>query len=122
MKTGLRVKREGCTRLVVLVGRYALKFPRFDLSWKLGLQGMLCNMQEAEFGRGEWPELAPITFAIPGGFLVIQRRCEPMPDDVWATFNARKFIRRREYHLPVEEKQDSFGILDGQIVAFDYGS
>lgn len=110
----------GCTRVVLLVGRYAFKFPNWRYSWRNFLNGLLCNMQEIEFATTKWPELCPIVFSIHGGWLVIMKRARVMTDSEFEGFDATEFIR--EKHLPVELKADSFGFLDGRVVAVDYGS
>jgi hypothetical protein len=38
--------------------------------WEFLLRGLLSNMQEREFAGEDWPELCPVRFSIPGGFLV----------------------------------------------------
>lgn len=120
--TGAEWNRIGITREVILIGRYALKVPKLIYGWRLFLCGLLANMQEAEFGKSGWAQLCPVVWSIPGGWLVVQRRADPMTDDVWTNFDAEAFCVTDDYILPVEFKQDSFGILDGRIVAVDYGN
>lgn len=40
----------------------------------------------------------------------------------WVEFDAVAWRERPDGRIPVEIKRDSFGILDGRIVAVDYGS
>lgn len=130
--------RDGVTREVFLVGRYALKIPKLIYGWRLFLQGLLCNMQEAQWGRSDMSEFCPVVFYIPGGWLVVMRRAAPLTEDQWRAFmqdrvaaNAIKSYDARdqieswtggEYVVPAEIKQDSFGMLDGRVVVLDYGS
>ncbi len=112
----------GASRHVLLTRRYAFKFPNFRWGWRPFLNGLLANLQEREFGATKWPELCPITFSIPGGWLVVMRRAEMLTDDEWATFDAKKFCEGNDdYCVPAEYKRDSFGKLDGRIVAVDFG-
>lgn len=119
--------RTGVTRIVILIGRWAIKLPRFGHGWRLGLRGLLCNMQERQFAATGWPELCPVVWAAPGGFLLIMRRARELTREEWFAFNPKTF---HDYYengelvrsIPVEEKMDSFGMLDGRIVAIDYGS
>jgi hypothetical protein len=110
---------------VVLVGPWAIKVPRFGYGWAMGLRGLLANMQEAVFSRARWPELCPVVFALWGGWLIVMRRARPMTDVEWETFNVEAFRYPNDDYsrvIPVEEKRDSFGWLDGRVVAVDYGS
>lgn len=114
----------GTHRTVYLVGRWAIKRPVF-VEWRLFLLGLLANMQEAWFSRMQWPELCPVVFACWGGFFIVMRRAERLSRSDFESFSEMKylsFIDRQEYRVPVENKLDSFGWLDGRIVAVDYGS
>lgn len=120
--TGAEWNRMGVTREVILTRRYAIKIPKLVYGWKLFLCGLLANMQERDFGRAGWPQLCPLVWSVPGGWLVVQRRAEPLADDEWACFDAPSFCVTDDYVLPVEFKRDSFGKIDGRIVAVDYGN
>jgi hypothetical protein len=110
----------GVTRYVIMVGPWALKFPRINYGWAMFLRGLLGNMQEAVWGRSGWPGICPVVFAVPGGFLTVQRRVRVMTDEEFAAFDFKAFTRRKGYRIPTERKSDSFGWLDGQVVAIDY--
>lgn len=120
--TGAEWNRQGVTREVLLVGRYAIKIPKLIYGWHKFLCGLLANMQEAQFSACGWPELCPVIFSIPGGWLVIMRRADPLTDEQWEAFDARKFVDRHDRCIPAETKRDSFGFLAGRIVALDYGN
>lgn len=111
----------GCTRFVILTGSYAIKIPQFKYEWRHFLLGLLANMQEATFSKTKWPELCPVTFSVPGGWLIVMRRARRMTRDEWDSFDPDKFRFQKEYTVPVEAKLDSFGWLDGRVVAIDYG-
>lgn len=107
----------GSSRIVLLVGCYALKLPRFT-EWRLFLRGLLANMQEAMFGRSGMAGFCPVLFALPGGFLVVMPRCEPLEYEI----DYAAFCDRGDYRIPAEYKSESFGLLDGEVVAIDYGN
>lgn len=113
----------GTTRMVFLVGKYAIKVPTFN-SFKLFLYGLLGNMQEAEFSRAFKTEgvLAPVLFFVPGGFFSVMQRAEPLPMKDFERLDVERWSDRSGWFVPVEEKQDSFGSLGGKVVAIDYGS
>lgn len=105
--------KRGITREVFLIGRWAIKIPSFR-SWKLFLQGLLGNMQEKQWS-GFDERLCPVVFYTPGGFLSIMPRATPIEcinDEYLSICDS----------LPVEKKLCSFGLLNGKIVAVDYGS
>jgi hypothetical protein len=117
----------GTTRTVVLIHQWAIKVPSF-VEWRLFLHGLLANMQEAKFSKTGWPQLCPVLWAIPGGWLLVMRRAEPMSREQFDTFDYAQWIKGGndlddgEWVIPVEEKLDSFGYVDGRLVAVDYGS
>lgn len=117
----------GTTRTVILIGGYAIKIPVFT-EWRLFLSGLLANIQEVTFSRAGWPELCPVIWSIPGGWLVVMQRAEPLTREQFFALNYAEWIKggkdlpKGEWVIPVENKQDSFGYLDGRLVAVDYGS
>ena len=120
--TGAEWNKQGITREVFLTRRYAVKIPKLLYGWHKFLCGLLANMQEATFSRAGWPELCPVVFAVPGGWMIVIRRVEPLSDAEWASFDAEAFCETKDYMIPAEFKRDSFGRLDGRIVAIDYGN
>lgn len=111
----------GTHRTTWLIGNYAVKTPVF-VEWRLFLLGLLANMQEARFSACGWPELCPVVFRLPGGFVNVMRRAEPLTREQFFGFNYEQFAHKPDYWVPVENKWDSFGLLNGRIVAVDYGS
>jgi hypothetical protein len=118
----MRLIRSGATRYVLLTRRYAFKIPSLR-NWRCFLWGLLANMQERAFGTLGLKELCPVLFYLPGGFLVVMPKAEVMDEDAFADFDYEGFINSvADMVLPVEEKASSFGMLDGRVVAIDYGS
>lgn len=132
----IKLLDNGVTRIVILVGPWAIKIARFNYSWPNFLRGLLANMQERDFSKTGWPELCPVLFAMWGGFISIMPRCTPLTDDQWNSFDFDGFAEPRDWHeerivkgkypeeryVPVENKRCSFGVLNDRIVAVDYGS
>lgn len=73
-----RWNRTGIMREVFLIGRWAVKVPKLTRGWRNFLQGLLANMQERELSRRGYPQLCPVVFSIPGGWLVVMPRVEPL--------------------------------------------
>jgi len=110
--------KKGSSRMVIIGKKYAYKIPYVG-KWKNFLWGLLANMQEVEFNSMKHPKLARIHFYIPLGFLVVMKKAEPLKK-----FNKKEmeeFISLDDWSLPVELKKDSFGYIDGNLVAIDYG-
>lgn len=136
--------RRGVTREVFLIGAFAIKLPSFR-GWRFFLMGLLANLQEREFAKTGWPELCPVLWMAPGGFLSIMPRCQPLTFEDWVGFDHREFCSRAEHYagqnydlagghvnhmlaepegmvVPAENKQCSFGWLGDRLVAVDYGN
>ena len=110
----------GSTRTVILTNRFAFKIPYIGL-WRHFLLGLLANMQERQW-HGMSAKLCPVTSAIPGGFLLVMPRASELSREAFDQFDFEGFVEHDDFVLPVENKLDSFGKLNGQIVAIDYGS
>ena len=111
----------GTTRTVFLILRWAIKIPSF-VEWRLFLLGLLANMQETKFSKTGWPELCPILFSISGGWVVIMARAHPLTREQFNEIDFDLWLNCVPYTIPVEKKMDSFGLLDGRLVAVDYGN
>ena len=111
--------RSGCTRLVLLVGPWAVKLPHFLRGWRDGLYGLCGNMNEAE--RSGAPAACPVLWRIPGGFLLVMRRADALADEEFACLDAPSLCDPQL--TSTERTRDSFGRLpDGRVVVVDYGS
>lgn len=141
----------GCTRTVLLIGSWAVKVPSFRYGnefrwrWRSFLNGLLANMQEVQFSETAWPELCPVRLNDPFGLLIIMPRVRIMTEEEFGEFDWRGFVTRGDAYagenlrlqaghnyragaepagllIPAERKHDSFGWLDGRVVAVDYGN
>lgn len=75
--------------------------------------------------------LCPVLFSLPLGFLVVMPRCEPVNREYWEVRNGPYdwdafWLGDDDEEIKltdmVEDKWDSLGILNGRLVAVDYGS
>ena len=116
----VEVKR-GASRIVLCAGPYAVKVPRAH-SWRGFLHGLIDNMNE----RGTWRYLqtdrewlCPISWAAPGGWLLIMRRAlaltheAELPEPMVA---AAKTLQLEEWHAL------NVGWYDGRLVFVDYAT
>jgi hypothetical protein len=111
----------GCTRIVFLIGNYAVKIPNFRYEWKHFLCGLLSNLNERAFAKMEWPQFCPVVFSFPGGWLLVMRRARQMTREEFDSFDPQAFCEQSDYVVPAEHKPESFGWLNGRVVAIDYG-
>ncbi len=134
--------RYGTTRTVYLIGKYAIKFPSL-YSWEFFLRGLLGNMCERKWSNFKDYEslnctgkLCPVLFTLWGGWLSIMPKCEELTLEEFSSIDCYKFTGNKDIYishedskilissggLPVEHKLSSFGKLNGEIVAIDYGN
>lgn len=78
---------------------------------------MQCNMNEVS-RRKLSKHFCPIKFWLPGGFLVVMKRAQAVKLEDSTFENFRKI---NQLHCFVERKDCSFGLLEGKLVAVDYG-
>lgn len=110
----------GITRAVVLIGPYAFKFPNPRNGWRNLLNGLLSNMNEKLFSnitiQGQ-VKVARTIWALPGGFMNMQERAEPLNNDQWLTLLDQSAWVDHDYDF----KRDNFGTIKGRIVMIDFG-
>lgn len=116
----MEINREGATRIVFLIGKYAIKLPNV-CEWRLFLQGLLANMTEVRtkgsVGRG----YAPVLLYLPGGFGLVMQRARVLTDEEFQVLDFQAWSYRGNYIIGCEPKSNSLGWIDGEIVAIDYG-
>ena len=103
---------------VFFLGRVSIKLPRLARY----SPGMQCNAWEREMWRKWrplfpcWTNLCPILFADPLGLVVIMRRGQQpvSPEAVRAAIDTYPSIT-------AELKPEDWGLVDGKVVALDYG-
>lgn len=108
----------GSSRTVILTKKYAFKLPYIG-KWKNFLWGLIANMNEVSFNTMRDDRLATVVFYLPAGFLVVMQRATPLRD-----FNKKfltDFCYSKDWEIPTEIKQDSFGYIDGKLKVIDYG-
>ena len=114
---------EGCTRIVLLTSKYAVKIPNFRYEWRHFLKGLINNIEEAwlsKLSQGNVEPFAsycicPVLFSIPGGWLSIMPRCERLTDKQWDVLEKTDAFPELD-----DWKPENFGVLDGLIVQLDY--
>ena len=111
----------GASRAVFLTRSYAIKIPTWRAGWRGFLTGLLGNHQERLWGRRGLPGLCPVLLADPLGFFVVMPRLQILGREL-SSQEFEDFRRRDGYVVPAENKADSLGWYQGQLVAVDYGN
>lgn len=113
---------KGSSRWIFVIGTLIVKIPSLN-SWRGFLHGLLGNMQEVKFSKMKEAQekLCPIKFYIPFGFLVIMPKVRVLKNGELTVLQLQEFCANNTYVIPAEYKCDSFGYLNGKLVAIDYG-
>lgn len=116
--------KNGATRCVWLIGRYAIKFPRL-CSWRCFLNGLIANMTEREFNCIA-PDLhAKVLYADKFGFMLVMERAEYMlPSDLNRYERPHideLFDRCEKAGLPIERKYEDVGKFLDACKVVDFG-
>lgn len=112
---------------MLCISKYAIKFPA-PVSYIKFLSGLIANKYEVNHYRYavKWnifpkEKMCPILFKLPVGVIIVMRRAEPLSMEQFIGFDFDSFVYiNNNAILPVERKNDSFGYVDGKIVAIDY--
>ena len=113
---------KGTSRNIVLVGKFAFKFPNIN-SLRIFLLGMIANSDEAASSKllASTGKINPVLFWFPFGLCNVYLKAEPIGRDVFWDLKFEEWIKiQTKQTITVEHKYSSFGIVKGEIVAVDY--
>ncbi len=115
--------KKGTTRTVFLIGKYAIKIPRFwhkhnGHKWKTFIRGILANIDEDFWWKHaiDKDKLCPIVFKSPLGCILVMLRAQELTDN---EYNKDK-LNKDFAGLPLDNKQINFGKINNKIVLIDY--
>lgn len=129
--------------MVLLIGNYAIKLPNLRYRYPAAIWGLIHNLSERNWWRSvrtvgvtgaddvgnDWrqamrPLLCPVIWGDRWGIMLIMRRAKPLPKNydcpafyVWQEYRFKKLAG---VTCPAELKRESFGLLEGRVVAIDY--
>lgn len=103
----------GTTRTVILIGKYAIKIPRFTAPYAWSItRGIQANISEREWSGS--PGTCPVLYSLIG-LINIYPRCQPvtwdMTDDEYDDIGLLG---------PADRKPNNIGLLNGKLVWVDY--
>lgn len=109
--------KKGTTRIVFLIGGYAIKLPRIN-RWKSFLRGILANLDERLWYKNstaEWKiKMCPALFCF-GGWILICKRAAIINDEDFMLVKKEDF-----YPIPFDPKPSNFGYYKERLVIVDY--
>ncbi|ASK29710.1 hypothetical protein CEY12_06150 [Chryseobacterium sp. T16E-39] len=118
----MKISYKGLTRTVILVGRFAFKFPTVQLSHYEFLRGCCDNWKERsnykyirKHQKEHLENISPSYFCFLFGLLQIQARCEE--------FESEPSKEQKEFffhYCKNDCKKDNLGWYNGKVVCLDY--
>jgi hypothetical protein len=118
--TFIEFKTGGCTRLVLLIGKFAVKIPNFTVCHKHFLQGCYANWSERDYCKAlkciheMYSKVTPTIFCSWFGLMSIQKRVVPLERHL--TEDECEYFKNQTTDI----KMQNFGYLDGVLVCVDY--
>ena len=126
MKINFKFINTGSSRLVFLIGKYAIKIPRCcvkpDNTFYGKLLGFLwgweANRVEYKWSKSKtYDFLNPVKFSILGSIIIVFDRARVLTDIEFMDLNKDDFPFGK-----FEFKTDSFGFVNGVVKILDYGN
>lgn len=115
---------KGASRWVIKIGPLAFKFPyltsggsSFGIIHRFAC-GIKNNRVENTYSTS-LDDVCPVYYSLLG-LVNIVPYCKPLTLEEYEEVNYKKFVEREQYHIPAEDKPDSFGWYKGKIIAIDY--
>lgn len=116
----MKIKFNGITRIVFLIGKWAIKIPNFRYQHSHFLQGCYANWSEYTFCRTMkglpeyFNKVAPTVFCTWFGLVSVQKRVAELERDL--TENETIYFKE----LTTDIKKENFGYVNDILVCIDY--
>lgn len=107
-------------------GRYVIGAGKFTLKLAHGYSGQLRNGRERVRGKAGRSDLCPVMYSLFSDWLLITPRALPLTQTQWLSLRVMLADDALSILSPfaagfVKFKEESFGVLNGAIVAVEYG-
>lgn len=112
----------GCTRCVLLVGKYAIKFPVLSC-WEMFLKGLVANIEEGKWSRFPSKHLPKTYYVARSGFISIQERVRPVRHEGLYLVDLAQLCAQSEVSSDFwlrDAKASNFGYRGNTLVKVDY--
>lgn len=121
----IKINRNGCTRIVFIFKKIVVKIPNFTYSWEHFLKGLIANIHESKcwkynsgkFETGLSSLLCPVLWCSYGGWILIMKKAKVLTDLEFIESDISEHIK----HFAGDDKSDSYGWINDNIVKIDYG-
>jgi hypothetical protein len=111
---------QGETRIVFIIGNYAIKIPNFLKGYRQFLYGLISNTQEVHYQK-QSHYLMPVIFRIPFNFVIVMPKAKVLSENL-SFDDYVKITDSLGAYPKVDHKPDSFGIWKNQVYVIDYGT
>src|SRR5215469_741841 len=119
----LSISSAGATRLVILIGEFAIKLPKPTglARFRRGCRGNSIEERIWREERTHFPELCPVLWCIPFGLALAMPRARMMTDpEFWAWADSAEYPEHWRPAAPYEHKPADWGWIKGKPVVVDY--
>jgi hypothetical protein len=112
----------GRRRHVLLTKRFAIKFPVVTLGLRGFKDGLSSNADETQrYAARVGNRLCPVLLSI-GNLVIVMSRAKPLPERVFRRlFKTKEADHPRWWGREIEVTRENLGVINGRIVAIDYG-
>jgi hypothetical protein len=114
----IELKLNGITRIVILIGKYAIKIPNFRYSMLHFLQGCYSNWNERQFYKNLTENkdmVCPCYYCTWFGLISLYKRCNPKLEDL-----TEQEIKNYSLFHNGDYKKENFGYYNNKLVCLDY--
>lgn len=109
---------KGMGRIVISIGKYAIKFPSFHNGQQLFVMGMIGNLNESERWQNyAHPQLAQVYHCGPLGLWLVMKRYHNIVN--------RRLSKEERRDLPfigIDDNGANIATDNGKLVLIDYGN
>ena len=109
---------QGCHRFVIMFDKVVIKLPNPLYCTKWFVKGLKGNIQEARLSKTGNKNLCPVLFYLPLGLLLVMKKASSLTGRD-SGIDLNKFMSEGNI-TTAENKMESFGWFDGQLVCIDY--